>query len=316
MYAFYHTFNQGAHLLGVAVHDYGVHMYNGLNSELFAYFALHVVNHLVRFHKVAVCGHLCVEADYRPAGAVVVVNKVVYAQNVFVLQSKFINRVGKLLAHRPSKKGSLCGLYRAPARLENEYGNNHARHAVYGECGVLPCNQRGKNHARRYHVGNRIRGRCGDRGGVYALSYLSVKVKQPEFDEDCGNQHAHCRVRKFCRFGRDYFFYRRPRQLEAHKYYQYRNNQPCNVLYPAVAEWVFLVGLLPRELESRQRYHRRGRVRKVVNRVGDNCHRPRDYAHGKFARNQNNVEYNSRNARKQSAARAHRRVVRAALRNE
>ena len=99
----HHAFNKLAHLLGVAVYNYRVHVNDGFNAEFVAYLALHVVDQFVRLHEVAVGGYLGVETYYRAPRTVVVVNKVVYAEYIFMLQRKLIYRVGQLLAHGSAK---------------------------------------------------------------------------------------------------------------------------------------------------------------------------------------------------------------------
>ena len=260
MDGFHNAFHKLAHLLCVAVYNYRVHVNDGFNTEFVAYFALHVVDQFVRLHEVAVGGYLGVETYYRAPRAVVVVNKVVYAEYIFMLQRKLIYRVGQLLAHGPAEQRRLRGFNRAPARLEYKYRNYNARNAVYRPVGVLPRDQRNKYHARRYHVGERVCRRRRNGGGVYSLCDLSVEVEHPELYKYGGDKHAHCLIRKSRGFGRYYLLYRRPRKLKSHEYNENRNYQPRHILYPAVAEGMLLVGLLPRKFKACKRYNGGGCV--------------------------------------------------------
>ena len=95
----------GAKLGGPLVAHHRVHVDGGLDVMLGLQLPLNVVDDVVDLQQVAVSGDLGVKRHHGPAGAVVVIDQVVDAQNIVVPQHQLVDVGGQIGVHGAAKEG-------------------------------------------------------------------------------------------------------------------------------------------------------------------------------------------------------------------
>ena len=171
---------------------------------------------------------------------------------------------------------------------------------------------RQQHDRRRDGVGQAVRTRGGHRRGGYFFAYSAIVREHIELDEYRREQYRRREQTDLDRLGADDLLDRAYQQLNAHDDYERRDGKAGDVLYPAVAEGVVGIGLLARETEAQQRYRRRARVRKVIERIGRNGDRARERTCGVFPRKQQRVQAYAQHAAQRAVCLAYRlaRVLR------
>ena len=160
----------------------------------------------------------------------------------------------------------------------------------------------------RHHVGEGVRG--GGRHGRRAelLPQYPVEMAHPQLHQDGSRQNGHRHQRKVHRLRAEDLPDGGLAQLQPHQEDHQAHQQPRQVLRPAVAEGVSIVGLLSRQLKSHQSHHRRARVGQVVEGIRRDGDGAGHNAGEELARRQQQIEHNPHRPGQDAVLLPHRRV--------
>ena len=259
-------------------------------AQLLPQFLLHIVDLIVEGQHILVGGHLRVEGDHHPAGAVVVDDQIVDAHDPRVGHHKVVDLLDQLAAGgRPQQgvQGLLGGLDAGP---QDEHRHQHAHPAVDHQVREVG-HQGGQQHGGGGHaVTEGVRGGGQHGGGVQPLPQPAVigghVQLHPDGDAQDGNHQRagvhRRRVQDLVQGG--------PAQLVTHQQDQQRHRQAGQVLHPPVAERVLRVRLLARQAEAHQRHEGAAGVGEVIEGVGGDGDGAGEGARQEFSQEQQDVQ--------------------------
>ena len=286
-----HGLAQSGQLLIVTVD--GVHMYGGQNAELFPDLPLRLIHRVVEGENISAALDLRMEGDEAPARAVIVHNQVVDAHDLRVGQGGLFDllhqfRVRGLAQQRRKRvpQGIVPG-------KNDEGGHQQARPTVH-----IYLEQPGNAHAQQHHGGGNGVGEGVSSSGLHGggadlpahrlVIQAHVELHPDGSQQDHRRQQPHSHRLRVQDLGQGAFA-----QLKAHGDDQGRQQQPCQVLHPAMAEGVVQVRLLPCDGKAQQGDHRGPGVRQVVEGVRHNGHRAGEQTGKIFPCEQQDVEENA-----------------------
>ena len=283
-------------LLGDAVvRHHRVHVDHCVATQLLPQLLLHVVDLIVEGQHILVGGHLRVEGDHHPAGAVVVDDQIVDAQNGAVGHHQIPDALDELMGGRRAQQGVQRVPHRIDAGPENKGRHQHAAPAVDLQARET-AHQRGDQHRGGGHTvaeGVHGGGLHGGRGQLLPQPPVveeHIQLHQNGRAEDRKDQRA-----GVYRFRMQDLLNGRLPQLQAHQQDQDRYRQAGDVLHPPVAEGVFGVRLLPRQLKPHQCHEGGPGVRQVVEGVRRDGDGPGEGARQKLSGEQQHVQADAHN---------------------
>ena len=255
--------------------------------------------------KVAVARHLGVQRGDRAARAVVVNDKVVYADDMLGIHHDVLDifrhdRVGGLAEQRRDRVAG-----NADARPDDERRHENAHVAVNRERGEAACHHAEHDDRGRDNVIAAVLPRGDQHGRVDETAELDVERAHPQLyehgdRENTGQQRGKRDSRRV-----ENAVERGLEELKADQHDDERHDKTRDVLGAAVAERMLGVRLAVRDLEANDGNHAGKAVGQVVERIGGNGNRARHQTDGQLEREQKQVARESDRARKNAVAFAH-----------
>ena len=274
--------------LRVAGHN-GIHVDADGDVQLRADFPLRLVDHLVQLQDVAVGGHLRMNGGHAAAGAVVVEDQVVGAQDLVVLHQHVDDSPAQLLVRLAAHEAVDGVLAHIEARFQHQRRHDHAHHAVHRE-----GREHADNHAQRHggggqHVGEGVLGGGQQGRGVDLLPHMGVEEVQPDLHQNAEDQQEQRYPAEGRAHGMQDAVHAGEQQLHTHEQDQHAHPQRAQVFHAAVAEGMLPVHGLLRQADGNQRNNAAPRVGEVVGRVRRHRHGAGERAHQEFHHGQKHV---------------------------
>ena len=294
--------------LGVVGHN-GIIMNHKVNLHVPLDLALDVVDAFMRRQRVEAVVHLGVGAGKAAAGAVVVDDQVVDAEDVLVARNFLRQLMHQRLIRRLAEQ-RVDGVARdADARPEDQQRNAKAHIAVHTQPRKVADQAAEQDRCRGDRVVAAVGSGGGECGGMDALAELGVEQRHPELDTDGNCQHDHDQNRKFDRLRVQDLAERAEGQLRADDENERRDHKTGKIFIPAVAVGVLVVGGLRRQLKAEQRYDGAGRVGEVIHRVGGDGNAAAERTGQQLARKQQQIAHDADQPRQPSVGGANLRRV-------
>ena len=200
--------------------------------------------------------HLGVQRGEQPAGAVIMDDEIVQAENFRRGQYPAANAIHQFGIGRPAQQRINGILHGIVAGIQDEHGNQNTQPTIQLDIKEMSDQGAEQHYAGGDHIAEAIGG-CGHHGGgIQLFAQLAVKKVHPTLDQYGDRQDDDRQQRKF-HWGRGEDLLEGGfTQLKAHQQDDHRNGQPGEVLYPTVAEGVMPIGFLPSQPETDERDHR------------------------------------------------------------
>ena len=274
-----------------------IHVNHGGAVELFVQAALGQVDGVVQLHHIAVGGHLRVQGDHLAAGAVIVNDQIVNADDVGVGHDLALDGVDEFLLRRAAQKRRDGVLRGAVSGQQNEYGDDGTAPAVHHPAGQLADDHAQQHGAGGNGVAQAVGGRGAHGGGIQLFGKAAVVEPHVNLRQNAGHEDAHGNPGEIHRLRREDLLHRGFHQLQAHQDDDDGDDQAGDVLGATVAERVIRVGLFAGQLEADQRDDRGTGIGQVVQGVRRDGEGAADHAGKQLAEKQQDVQADADRAR-------------------
>lgn len=247
--------------------------------------------------------------DMNSPGSIVVDHEIVDADDAVVGENNVIYlldelRVGSLPQQRTD--GISGGI---DSRDTDKNRHRHTAITVHHEVGEMGDQKADKDNGSGADITDAVRRGCGHGDGLDALAHASIVERHITFDADGHEKNRHDEGGAFRLLGVNDLDDGILEQLKCHKQDEKSHHKPGDIFKSAVPEGVVGVGVLPRELEAKERHDGRARVRKIIKGVRRDCDRTAEHPGDKLSCKEQEIQGDSNRATEHSISLTHLWIV-------